>query len=367
MTKDRGFKKVVRRHAHETGQRYTAARRDLEGVAGRIGWRRWTDDGRPDTLHEPIAERLLAHVREHHGIDAVAATKLSQHNDHVFRVDRRDGDPWIARVFPPARPPAGVRGDAAILRFLEGQRYPAERRATDDAASTFDDSSVLVTQSVPGSLLPPAVGPADTAKFTIMGDLLGRLHALPLDESASRPGGASGEDPDREGSPRQDLLAALAFLDAVDTKVAAADREAFEHLRDRVRSADDGDGLPEALVHGNLLHNPDHVIVGGHGPVAINWKAAGRGPRLADFAWLMWGTFGNPAWVDAAVRAYRHHVELTDDELDRLAGVMYVRPLYLVCFVHHGSLTSGRRPEDGDDWWRHISATAAATRAAFGR
>ena len=56
----------------------------------------------------------------------------------------------------------------------------------------------------------------------MMGDLLGRLHALPLDDSVSRPGGASGEDPSREGSPRQDLLAALAFLDAVDTKVAAA-------------------------------------------------------------------------------------------------------------------------------------------------
>ena len=28
------------------------------------------------------------------------------------------------------------------------------------------------------------------------------------------------------------------------------------------------------------------------GPVAINWKASGRGPRLADFAYLMWGTMG---------------------------------------------------------------------------
>ena len=93
----------------------------------------------------------------------------------------------------------------------------------------------------------------------MMGDLLGRLHALPLDESVSRPGGASGEDPSREGSPRQDLLAALAFLDAVDTKVAAAARERFEQLRDQVRSADDGQGLPEALLHGNLLHAPDHV------------------------------------------------------------------------------------------------------------
>jgi hypothetical protein len=119
-----------------------------------------------------------------------------------------------------------------------------------------------------------AVGPEGSEKFAIMGDLLGRLHTLPSDGSVTRPGGASGDDSRSEGSPRQDLLAALAFLDAVDGKVAAAERERFEQLRDQVRSADGGQGLPEALLHGNLLHAPDHVIVGAHGPVAINF------PRL---------------------------------------------------------------------------------------
>ena len=285
----------------------------------------------------------------------------------------RDGDPWIARVFPPARPRAGVEGDAAILRFLERQDYPAERLAIDDAVSAFDGSSVLVTRFVTGRLLPsPAVGPEGTEKFAIMGDLLGRLHALPFDESVSRPGGASGEDPSREGSPRQDLLAALAFLDAVDTKVAAATRERFDQLRDQVRSADDGQGLPEALLHGNLLHAPDHVIVSEQGPVAIQWKAAGRGPRLADFAYLMWGTWLNADWIDAAVGAYRQHVELTDDELDRLEAVMYVRPLYLACFDWRRSLANGHQPSSSDGWWdqpdpTYISAAAAATRAAYRR
>jgi len=112
MTTNGRFKKAVRRHAEHTGQRYTEALTDLEGLRARMH-------------HTPDAERLLAHLRDHHGIDAIAATKLSVHKTYVFRVDRKDGAPWVARAFPPARPRAGVEGDAAILRFLARQDYPA--------------------------------------------------------------------------------------------------------------------------------------------------------------------------------------------------------------------------------------------------
>jgi Ser/Thr protein kinase RdoA (MazF antagonist) len=357
MTKDGSFKKVVRHHAQDTGQRYTEALTDLKGLGARMH-------------HEPSAERLLAHLRDRYGIDPVAATKLSVHKTYVFRVDRSDGDPWVVRAFPPARPRSGVEGDAAILRFLERHGYPAERLAVEDAVSDFDGSTVLATRFVEGGQLPDGA-----EKFAIMGDLLGRLHALPYDDSVSRPGGASGEDPSREGSPRQDLLAALAFLDSVDTNVAAADRERFERLRNKVRSADDGDGLPEGLLHGNLLHAPDHAVLSESGPVAINWKASGRGPRLADFAYLIWGTgLWNPRrlnqeCIDAAVNAYRRYIEPTDDELDRLEGVMYIRTLYLVSFGYRRAVTDGA----GFHEWgfiyppEYFSSTAAATRAAFHR
>ena len=111
------------------------------------------------------------------------------------------------------------------------------------------------------------------------------------------------------------------------------------------------------------------------GPVAINWKASGRGPRLADFAYLIWGTGSwNPRRpdqerIDAAVSAYRRHVELTDDELDRLKAVMYIRTLYLACFGYRRALTGGSAFSE----WGFIeppgyfSATAAAVRAAFRR
>jgi Ser/Thr protein kinase RdoA (MazF antagonist) len=357
MTEDASFKKVVRRHARETGQRYTKALTDLEGLGARMN-------------HEPVAERLLAHLRDRYGIDPVAATKLSVHKSYVFRIDRRDGEPWVARAFPPARPSSGVEGDAAILRFLQRQDYPAERLAVDDAVSDFDGSAVLVTRFIEGVGLPEGA-----EKFAMMGDLLGRLHALPYDDSASRPGGASGEDSSREGTPRQDILAALAFLDAVDTKVATAERGRFERLRNRVRLADDGDGLPEGLLHGNLLHAPDHAVLTDQGPVAINWKASGRGPRLADLAYLMWGTGSwnprrpNPERIDAAVNAYRRHVEPTDDELGRFEAVMYIRTLYLVCFGYRRSINNGSRFREWDFIRprEYYSSTAAAARAAFRR
>ncbi len=142
-----------------------------------------------------------------------------------------------------------------------------------------------------------------------------------------------------------------------------------------MRSADDGHGLPEGLLHGNLLHAPDHAVLSAPGPVAINWKASGRGPRLADFAYLIWGTGSwnprrpNQEWIDAAVNAYRRHVEPTDDELDRLQAVMYIRTLYLACFGYRRALTSGSA---FNEWGfieppEYFSSTAAAVRAAFRR
>src|ERR1700689_2856011 len=171
MTRDASFKKAVRRHAEETGQRYTQALTDLQGLGARMN-------------HEPVAERLAAHLRDRYGIDPVAAARLSVHKSYVFRIDRKDGDPWVARAFPPARPRAGAEGDAAILRFLEQHDYPAERLAVDEPVSDFGGSAVLVTRFVEGVQLPRGA-----EKFAMMGELLGRRHALPYDDSASRPGG----------------------------------------------------------------------------------------------------------------------------------------------------------------------------------
>ena len=351
MTKDASFKKVVRRHAQETGQRYTEALSDLEGLEARMH-------------HVPAVDDLVAHLRGRYGVNAVGATRLGAHHPYILRIDRSDGPPWVARAFPPARPREGAEGDAAILRFLEAHDFPAERLAADDAVSDFDGGAVLVTRFVEGRPFPDP-----TTKLGLMADLLGRLHALPPDGSVTRPGGAEGgSDPRREGSPRQDLLAALSFLDAVDTKVAPSERDRFEQLRDRVRTADDGTGLPEALVHGNLLHNPDHALLTDSGAVAINWRGSGRGPRLIDLAWLLWATFRHTATIEVIVDAYRRHIEPTDEELDRLEAVMAIRPLYLTCFAYRRNIVEGWNEDafgysDPD----YLRFTAEATRTAFRR
>ena len=93
MTKDAKLKRVVRRHAQETGQRYTEALMDLEELGARM-----------HHVHQPVGAQLLVHLRDHYGIDAVAATRLGTHHPYVFRIDRNEGDPWVARAFPPARP-----------------------------------------------------------------------------------------------------------------------------------------------------------------------------------------------------------------------------------------------------------------------
>ena len=166
--------------------------------------------------HQPDADRLLAHLRDRYGIDPAAATKLSVHKSYVFRIVAetatrgspgrflRLGHGPVSRAMPPSSASSSGRSfRRSAWRWMRRYQTSTEARA-------------LVTRFVQGAQLPDGA-----AKFAIMGELLGRLHALPYDGSVSRPGGASGEDPSREGTPRQDLLAALSFLDAVDTKGGA--------------------------------------------------------------------------------------------------------------------------------------------------
>jgi hypothetical protein len=81
-------------------------------------------------------------------------------------------------------------------------------------------------------------------------------------------------------------------------------------------------------------------------------------------------SWGDPKLIDPAVDAYCRHVELTDEELDRLEEVMCIRPLFLDAFDYPRSVANGHM--SGPDVRRFsnpetIRATAEATRAAVRR
>ena len=94
---------------------------------------------------------------------------------------------------------------------------------------------------------------------------------------------------------------------------------------------------------------------------------------MVDLGWLLWGTGGwsprEPANenIGAAVNAYRQHIEVTDEELDRLEAVMYIRPLYLVCFGYRRALANGVGSAEFGfiEPREYFAATAAATRKAL--
>ena len=114
MTKQGSFKKVVRRHAAETGQRYTGALTELEGLEARM-------------THEPVAERLVAHVRARYAIDINARSAL-----HLLELRTQPaGHPGYRRVCQEMHrliaEQAGHRLVAEMMTFVDHGTYDLER------------------------------------------------------------------------------------------------------------------------------------------------------------------------------------------------------------------------------------------------
>ena len=349
MTKQGSFKRVVRQRAHATGQRYTEARAVLEQAGGS-----------PFAHTRPFdGDALAAHLHGQYGVRVTSIVPID--DDPEFRpfgswpghypgtliVKREDGPPWVARVFSSASDSvARVEGDAEVLRFLAAHNFPAERVARDDAVSVLDGAGVLVTEFISGGRPTDSDGRVqDPAVQHELAHLLGRLHTLPPGSGAFvRDGGAEEHDGGLfVGRPKQDLAAAMSFLVAVEEAVTPEGRAGFEYLRDQVENADDAEGLPEALTHSNF-HT--WAAVGAPSDLAIvGWAGSGSGPRLPAFAWLLrTAAEVGPDYVEAVIRGYRENVQLSDDELERLPGVLNMRPLWLACLDYRESVRNGNVP-----------------------
>jgi Ser/Thr protein kinase RdoA (MazF antagonist) len=261
---------------------------------------------------------LGRHLEDRYGADVAEVAPLDA---GVFRVERRDGSRWVARVFPAARPLTGVEEDAAILRGLERAGFPAERCADPEPVSEFLGQRVLVTRFLEDH------GPLKPGRAAaILGALLGRLHTHPATDLRS---GGAWHQLSFTGGPRGEIAAAAQLLDEHLPEVGVRQLPLFDRLRDEVERTDDCHDLPHSFVHPDFV--PANAIATADGKLAIvDWTGSGRGPRLWSLGFLLWAAgASHPRLIDLVVSRYRRSIELEPAELDRLEGAIRGRPVML--------------------------------------
>lgn len=298
---------------------------------------------------------LGAHLRERYGIDV---HRVSELDAGVFRVDRRDDPPWVARAFPTERPPSDVEAEARLLKALERRGFPAERCAHDDPVSRWGEQTVLVTEFVA-----PAAPLTRGRPAALLGALLGALHSNPA--TGLRSGGAW-HHLTFTGGPREEITAAGELLDEAASEVPVRQLATIDRLRQAVELADDCADLPHGLVHpdfvpANAIPTPDQRLV------IVDWTGAGHGPRLWSLGFLLWAAGArHPRLIDVAVSRYRRRISLEPEELDRLEGAIAGRPLMLDCWSFcHGRLSLGEAVERLDANRELAGGIAARAREAF--
>ena len=292
------------------------------------------------TLDRSDRGGLAAHLAETYG---VPVTKLRELDLGVHRVERADGSRWIARVFPSSRPLQATRGDAELLAWLEGARFPAERCATDDPVSVHDGRSVLVTELVPGR-----ASPTTRQGFELLGQLLGRLHAMDAACTAARRPGGAWHHLAPDSSPHGELQAIRTLFHDARHRVPADHRQLYDRMAGQLRTLSDGHDQPHAVVHPDFV--PRNVIATRESkPTVIDWTGAGWGPRIISLGCLLWAASAHGrAGVDAVISGYRQSVTLEPGELERLVSAMSLRPLVLACWTF--STGRGQLPAVAS-WW----------------
>jgi aminoglycoside phosphotransferase (APT) family kinase protein len=298
---------------------------------------------------------LATHLQERYGIEVAAVAALDA---GVFRLDRREGPSWVARVFPVDRPVADVNAEAELLGALEANGFPAERCAHDEPVSELGGQGVLVTEFVaPAAPLKPGRSAA------LLGGMLGALHSRP--GTRFRSGGAW-HHLSFSGGPREEIAAAGELLDDSVGRVPARQLGMFDRLREAVERTDDCDDLPHALVHpdfvpANAIPTPDERLV------LVDWTGAGRGPRLWSLGFLLWAAGAvHPRLIELAVSRYRKRVSLEPEELARLEGAIGGRPLMLDCWSFcHGRRSLAETVERMDANSMLANRIAARARQAF--
>jgi Ser/Thr protein kinase RdoA (MazF antagonist) len=145
------------------------------------------------------------------------------------------------------------------------------------------------------------------------------------------------------------------------------ERAAYETLRAEIDALDTADGLPEALTHPDFVLA--NVVATPGGMVLVDWAGAGRGPRAWSLAFLLYAEGAkDPRRAGAVFAGYRRQVTLEDEELDRLAALIRVRPLVLgVWSVCTGRITPAQALAHAAEVKTLAETIAARARAALAR
>ncbi len=276
-------------------------------------------------------ESVLAQMHHRVGVDTLPAhlektcritiAKVQQLDVGVFRVDSRERPlPLVARLFSAARPYAAAEADLAVLSYLAEVDFPAERPFGDAPLTVHDGQAVLVTgfvKQVPKPKRPPH-------PIYTLGARIGQLNRLDVPAGADRPAGALHHF--AEGTMSDELQVVAGWLDELKDRVSDEGIDAVEELRAAAAAADGGHGLPEALVHPDPV--PKNAIFTAAGPVLVDWTSAGRGSRLAAMSLVL-----RSGWAAVPfMKGYTRRTGLTEEERDRLAGLLFSRALIHAVF-----------------------------------
>ncbi len=244
----------------------------------------------------------------------------------VFRVDRDDGPPWVARMSVTSRPRARtVRGRRGAPLPGAPASSPPNAAPTRDRSPTLGGRAVLVTGYVPGKRPPSDPGHPPQARRPARAGCT-RCPPSPGPPSARRARCITCRS--TRAVPARTSPRPRALLADLDGRVPDEHRQLYELIAGLLPEGDDCHGLPEAFLHPDPVRN--NVIVTPDGPVLVDWTGAGRGPRLASLAALL-HTAG-PDTPAKSLTATGRHTDLTAEELDRLEGVLWIRPLWLAAW-----------------------------------
>ncbi len=183
-------------------------------------------------------------------------------------------------------------GRAAILGWLQEHAYPAPRVVRTRSADLVGLAGVwatLATTYASGTPLRP-----DPAQLRLLGEALGRLHALDAGTFATGTGAAATRAAATRAAgmgvwagrgswhPEMAIPAALGRLDVVESLIPADQRALLEQFRAALLTVRQRAGtLPAAVVHGDAW--PGNAIRTARDQVIlVDWETAGLGLPLLD-------------------------------------------------------------------------------------